>query len=614
MALTAAQIQQLHLTAQRLEAAENGVRGEIIARVAALLGCANKTVYSHLKKYAGWSSGKKKRADAGKTCVDAELAHTAAGLVHMARRQNGKKTLSIKASCEKLAANGYGVVNPETGEVTMPSAEHLARVMKSHYGCHPDQLLKASPAVRIRSPHPNHTWQVDASVCVLYRLPGKGGVGLINERDYNKHKPGKLVEIAGQRIIRYVVTDHYSHNLYVQYEQARAEDALGVLRALMGAMCDRGPRDPMHGIPHILYVDPGSGNKSSLVLQFLQRLDVRHIPHAAGNARATGSVESAQNIVECGFEATLRFMAVPGMEELQAAADRWRRHYLATAVHGRTRVTRNAAWLRVSDAQLRTVERPVLEAIAAWGDVTRKIDDHFRISLDTRVYGVHEYDLRELGYHGINAGDTVAVRLNPFRAPVVTVVKALPDGTELIFDVPPVQKDAAGFDLSAPVIGEEFKALPETRSEKALKRIKQMAYATDSVEEAEKAHKARHRQPFAHIDINADIREAPLHFRQRGQAVNLDAPVAMPLPLNHAQAAARLRTLCADAWGRDAVACMDLIKARCPEFVPEDKLDELAAAINARFMPRLGAVLPLNPATLPRAADAAEGSAICASA
>lgn len=609
MALTAAQITALHLLARELDAA-SGARGVLVARAAALLGCAEKTVYAHLKKHAGWSSGKKPRRDKGVTRVDETLALTVGGMVHMARRLNGKKTLSLKASREKLTANGHGVVNPETGEVVMPSAETLARVMKSHYGCHPDQLRQASPAVRMRSLHPNHCWQVDASVCVLYRLPGKGGVGLINERDYNEHKPGKLIEIAGQRIIRYVVADHYSHNFYVHYEQARGEDALGVITALMGAMCDRGPRDPMHGVPELLYLDPGSGNKSSLVVDFCKNLRIRHLTHGAGNARATGSVESAHNIVECGYESTLRFMSAPSLEELQAGADRWRRHYLATAVHSRTKATRNAVWLRIGEERLRTVERPVLEAVAHWGEVTRKIDNRFRISVDTKAYGVREYDLRELGYHGINARDTVKVWLNPFKAPTIAVVKVMPDGTELIFDVAPAEKEAAGFDVSAPVIGGEYKSLPDVRSEKALKKIKKMAYGTDSLEEAEKAHKARNRRPFAHIDVAADIVEAPLYYRRKGAALPLEVPAAQPMPLNHAQAAKRLRETCATAFERNAVACMDMVKARYPGQVPEDRLEELAAAINARFMPRLGNIL-----TMPAHKNIMEeGGAACAGA
>ena len=95
--------------------------------------------------------------------------------------------------------------------------------MRQHC-CHPEQLSGAAPATSLRSLHPNHTWQVDASVCVLYRMRGSQSVRLLNERDYNEHKPGKLVEISGQRILRYLVIDHYSGNIYLHYEQAKGED------------------------------------------------------------------------------------------------------------------------------------------------------------------------------------------------------------------------------------------------------------------------------------------------------------------------------------------------------------------------------------------------------
>ena len=443
------------------------------------------------------------------------------------------------------------------------------------------------PASALRSLHPNHTWELDASVCVLYRMKGSRAVRLLNERDYNEHKPGKLLEVAGQRIIRYVVADHYSGALYVRYEQARGEDALGVIKTLIAAMEDRGPRDPLHGVPFQLFTDPGSGNRSGLLRQFLERLDIRPLHHAAGNARATGAVEVAQNIVETGFESRLRFMTVPSLEELQARADAWRRHFNATAIHRRTRKTRNAVWGSISSEQLRVATRPVMEAIAAWQDKRCKVDAHFRISVDTRACGVHEYDLRELGYHGLCVGDSVVVRLNPFLAPVIRVICRKADGTELVFEVSPVARDAAGFDITAPVIGEDYRSAPRTVQQQALDDVLATAYGTDSAEAARR-HKQRDRTPFAHLDPMADVREAPLQFRRPGTPVAVAAPQAAPLPLNHAQAAMRLRAMYGEAWSRDPAACMALVRQRFPRQVPEDSLEELAALINGRDSARHG--------------------------
>lgn len=579
--MTPAQLQFLHDVARQLDAAPagGGERGQIVARAADALGKSAKTLYGLLRKHAGWQSGRKPRTDAGVSCVDRDLALAVGGIVHLARRQNGKRTRTIKGARETLAANGYGVINNDTGEVTMPSAATLSRAMRQHI-CHPEQLRGAAPATALRSLHPNHTWQVDASVCVMYRMRGSNDVRLLNERDYNAHKPGKLIEISGQRILRYLVTDHNSASFYLHYEQARGEDALGVIKTLIGAIDDRGPRDPLHGVPVQVFMDPGSGNKSSLLLNFLEQLDVNPLHHAAGNARATGSVEVSQNIVETQFEGRLRFMAVPSVEELQAKADAWRCHYNATQVLRRAGKTRNALWATITSAQLRTCSREVMEAIAAWGDVRRTVDGHFRISVDTRAFGVREYDLRELGYHGLCVCDKVLVRLNPFLAPVIRVIKTQADGTELMFEVSPIDKDAAGFDITAPVIGQEYRAQPKTRPQRALDDVLKTAYGTASVEEAAKHHKARNKMPFADIDPMADVKQAPMQFRTSGTPMDVAGTMAAAMPLNHAQAAQRLRGLCGQAWKDNPAGCMALIKQRYPTQVPEDKLQDLADAIN----------------------------------
>ena len=591
MPLTPAQTAFLHDLAREMAAApaSGGARTALVARAAETLGKNPKTVYALLKKYAGWESGRKTRADKGETCVDRELAQLAGGLSYLSNRQSGKRITTIKAARERLAANGYGVVNTETGEVTMPSSETISRAMR-RYGCHPDQLGAARPAVELRSLHPNHVWEIDASVCVLYRLKG-GGVGLVNERDYNEHKPGKLIEIAGQRIIRYVVEDHYSAAVYVRYEQAPGEDARGVINTLVDAISDRGERDPMHGIPLQILMDKGSGNKSSLVAQFLRDLEITPLWHEAGNPRAKGGVECAQNLVEKYFESRLRFMETPSVEELQAQADRWRRHFNAHAILTRAGKPRNQLWVGITDAPLRTAERPVLEAIAHWDDKPRQIDNRFRISVNTRSHGVHEYDLRELGYHGLSSGDTVTVRLNPFRAPDIMIIKEMPDGAELRFEVSPIVKGEDGRDITAPVIGQEYRRPPETLAEKNLKDIKMRAYGTDSLEEAEKAHKARNQRPFADLDPMADVKEAPQYLRRQGTRMDVEAKTAAPLPLSRAQAAQRLAQMCGEAWAANPTACNDIIKARYGENVPEEALAELAEAITARFAPRPANVL-----------------------
>lgn len=576
MALTKAQQEHLRTLSGELAQTKHGSKRPLVEAAATALGLSVQSVYRALASI-GQTAPRKKRADAGSRSVDRDLALQVAGLVHTARRANGKKTMTMATAVEILAANGCGAVNTETGEVSMPSVSTLSRTMRE-YGCHPDQLRRAGTRGTtgvIRSLHPNWSWQTDASVCVLYYLPG-GKMALLDERQYNERKPGKLVDIGNQRITRYPVVDHCTGVFYVHYAMERGESATGALSSLIHAMTDRGPRDPMHGVPFHLYTDPGSAYRSSLLAEFCSRLDIKLQHHEAGRANATGSVEVVQNIIETQFESRLRFSSVDDLASLQSMADQWRRHYNAHALHSRLRMPRASAWLKIKADQLRVASHEALIAISHWKLVERTVSDRLTISVDTRLPGLppQEYDLRNLAYAGLRPRDKVRVELNPFSAPDIIVIKTMPDGEERRWNVSPVQKDEWGFDASAPVMGQSYRAMPETETGKALKEIKAAAKPTETAKHA-----------FPDINILADVREAPLYLRPAGTDIlpHAELLTAAPLPLTHAQAAMRLRELATGAFELNARACMDYVRARFPNLVPEDKINEVAADLTRRF-------------------------------
>lgn len=567
-----ARAQIIHALADDLRASAPKERGELVRRAALALGLAPKSVYRLLGE-AGWESGRKPRRDAGNSAVEEPLALTVGGLVKQATRANGKRTLSIEAACRLLGAQGYGVTNHKTGEVAMPSARTISEAMR-RAGCHPEQAARGKATGRQRSEHPNHVWQVDSSVCVLFYLPGGKRMRLMDERIYNAKKPARLAELGRQRVIRYVVTDHCTHCLYVRYEQADGEDAAGVLTTLIEAMSDRGPRDPMHGVPRVLYLDKSGGNQSRLVKNFCATLGINLQYHAAGNANATGSVEVAQNLVEREFESRLRFMEIQNIEQLREAADKWRRHYNAHAVHRRLGRTRNAAWLRITDEQLRVASREALTAVAHWGEQERTVQADYTIRVDTRSHGVQTYDLRVLGLHGVHVRDKVTVTLNPFKAPEIVVGKVMPDGTELRFNVPPMRRDEHGFDADAPVIGQEWARKPDSPVERAAAKMEALATADGTAS-----------RPWEHIDPMADVREAPLHLRRQGTRLE-DAPEIPALPLSRAQAATRLRAMDATPWEANATGCMAWLRETYGDQVPEADLPKIVETLRRRQAPR----------------------------
>ena len=599
------QLRLISDAARALEKANpcNGDRGRIVARLAETLNRSLNTTYNYLKKYGAWESGKKPRKGKGETCVPEALCRKIAGLVICGDRANGKRPMCIKDAVKRWEANGEGIADPETGEVTMPSVETISRAMR-RYGCHPDQLRVASPSVRMRTEYPNRLWQADASVCVLYRIRGTGNIGLMKEESYNEKKPENLIKIRNTRIVRYIVVDHCSGNFYLRYEQAAGEDAKGFLDTLIDAITDRGPQDVMHGVPEILYTDPGPGPASSLVTGFCGQMGITPAQHVPGRARATGSVEKCQDIVECKFESRLRFLEVPDIAQLQELADRWRRYFCATAIHTRTKKTRNDVWLSIPAEKLRTAEADVMHSIAAWGEVRCQVKDDFTISADTRThYGVRRYDLRELGYHGLQVRDSVSVRLNPYKAPSIIAVIEKPDGEKVSFEVPPMQFDGAGFDLGAPAFGEGFKAMPKTRAEKNLEAIKKEAYGVQSVEEADKMRRAG-KPAYAGIDIMADVKEAPTYLKKAGTPLQVEEQKADVPPMKRLSFALMMRRDHPDVWRDDNTdECAEWLRTRYPDTVPGNEIEAVIERMREKFAPKRARRLEFRPN---------EGRAACA--
>lgn len=599
------QLRLISDAARALEKADpcNGDRGRIVTRLAETLGRSLNTTYNYLKKYGGWESGKKSRKGKGETCVPEALCRKIAGLVVCDDRANGKKPMCIKDAVEHWRASGEGIADPETGEITMPSVETISRAMR-RYGCHPDQLRVASPSVRMRTEYPNRLWQTDASVCVLYRIRGTGKIGLIKEESYNEKKPENLIKIRNTRIVRYIVIDHCSGNFYLRYEQAAGEDAKGFLDTLINAITSRGPQDVIHGVPEFLYTDPGPGPTSSLVTGFCGQMGITPAQHVPGRARATGSVEKCQDIVECKFESRLRFLEVPDVAQLQALADRWRRYFCATALHTRTKKTRNDVWLSIPAEKLRTAEADVMHSIAAWGEVRCQVKDDFTISADTRThYGVRRYDLRELGYHGLQIRDSVSVRLNPYKAPSIIAVIEKPDGEKISFEVSPMQFDGAGFDLGARAFGEGFKAMPKTQAEKVLEEIKKEAYGVQSVEEADKMRRAG-KPAYAGIDIMADVKEAPTYLKKAGTPLQVEEQKADVPPMKRLSFALMMRRDHPDVWRDDNTdECAEWLRIRYPDTVPGNEIEAVVERMRQKFAPKPARRIEFRPN---------EGRAACA--
>lgn len=579
MSLNPVIVGRLAQVLQAAQAAPRGGKQAVYAAACAELGMSTATLHRHLGKITV-KPERKKRSDAGDVSLTRDEAVAISAALMTSHRKTNKRLMSIGQAVAVMRANGEvraERTDPATGEVTPLSDSAIARALRQ-YGLHPDQLNRPTPAVELKSLHPNHVWQVDASLCVLYylnaRTAAEGGLQVMERERFYKNKPANLKRIEADRVWSYEITCHYSGAIYVQYVLG-AESGTNLSDCFIAAIQQR-EGDPFHGVPFILMMDMGSANTSGLFTNLTRRLQVKTIPHAPGNARATGQVEKARDLIERSFESGLRLRPVRDLAELNAQAQRWARWFNATKVHSRHGKTRYDAWMTITPEQLR-VAPPVeiCQALLTESPETRKVTDFLTVS-----YKGREFDVR--GVPNVMVGEKLHITLNPWVLDAAMVVDQDADGNEVLHSIPLVERDDAGFRVDGNTIGEEWKRPADTRLEAHRKEVERFAYdaATDAEAEAKRKTKA---VPFGgRIDPGKVIDQAPerTYLPRRGTdlqpaVVTFQAPARVLTPF---EAAAELRRMGLEMT-RELTANL---RSWHPNGVPEDQLADLHARLTVR--------------------------------
>lgn len=550
---------------ERLGAADHGERGRLIDGACKFLGVSRQTLYRRLQ-HAGWSSGRGPRADAGETTISYAELQSISNLMVESRRANGKRLMSCEDAIDILAGNGQLSVRPH--------ASTVLRLLTRHR-LHPDQLAQPTPHQELRSLHPNHVWQLDASVCVLFYMHGSG-LNVMDKKKFYKNKPENVASVARNLCLRWVVTDHYTGSIFVRYYVGSGETQEMLFDVLMHAMA-RKDGHPVHGVPFILVSDKGAANRAHMILRLLERMQVQVIAHAAGNSRAKGQVEKAQDLVERSFESRLYLMHIRDVDHLNESADVWMRHYNARQVHGRHGSTRWGLWSSIRPHQLRMAPaRAVCEELLSTKPQERRVKGNLVVEYQVKGYERMTYDVAHVP--GVCVGDKVRLAVNPYRAPHIDVLITDDDGKERAVECQPLERDAAGFFLRAAVIGEETKRPADTEADAARKTMLKQAYDADTLAEADKKRERREPAFGGQIDPITYLgeRAQPTFIDRPGTELPMESPrevVFMPVPVP--AACKRLKT----DHGVDLPGLYDLVKQRYPGGVPEDQLPVLAAEL-----------------------------------
>jgi len=587
MAITPEVRDVLRDLALKLGAVQHGEQTALVAQAAKFLGWSPQTVYRQLKEAVGWRSGRKVRSDKGSTSVSEEALVKLGAAQREAVRDNGKQTLFTTTARGLLESNGTELV------VSNSQLNRLIRDRKLNV----DAQREARPVQALRALHPNHTHEIDPSLCLVYYL--KGRQHIMRDRDFYKNKLENYAKVKF-KVWRYVKYDKASGVITPWYCEAAGENQANLFDFLMFAWGKVDGR-LSHGLCKYLLWDKGSANTSAAIKNLCRALGVQTLEHEAGNARAKGGVEGANNIVETQFESRLRFEPVESVEALNNAALAWANAYNANLIPGQdTRlrrvgladpISRLDLWQKIRSEELLLLpSAEVCRAFMTAKEETRKVRPDLTITFKhPQAERAAAYSLRNLD--GVCSGDEVGVCAMVFGDCTIQVTVPSYNGEDRIYQVEPERGyDEFGQALSAAVIGEEYKAMPHTAIEQAASAMDEQAYPGLSADEI-KAARAKRITPFegelkAHSYLQ-DI-ELPSYLPRRGTAHDLTAPRVELAPLSHVEAAKLLKARLGDGW---SVERFRWLQQRYPAGVPADQVDAIEAELSG---PRTNLKQPLR--------------------
>jgi hypothetical protein len=471
MRLEAAQIDQL---AENLsEACGASARADIIRRAADHYGLAAATIYRYLDE-SGRGSGRAPRSDVAtwrSLATPSALAKLAALVLKGRGKLPAAEAIKIAEDSGWIAADSL-------------SPAYLNRYIRSSDIARTEEQAKLQSAhVSLRSLHPNHVHQYDTTLFSQWYLEQDGSVhfpGLAHEVWRNKPpKDGRV------RVIRSMLTDHFSGAFYVNYSTTdRRTDMAAFLYQAWQRKEDH-ESYPFCGLPQILYLDKGAAAHAAESRNLFSRLRVQPIPHEPGNPRAKGQVENMMRVWENRFELRLTFQRPRSIAELNHLAYQEAIRLNAELVHRRTGLSRSACWssamaaaVEASDVQgssfdIRVSSFP-FRLPPPWPRYQQlftaarsaKANRAGLIHIDGNVYRLPG-ELREILDH------TIHYILSPFSEDsaidLILGQEGMP-GCEYL-TLAPIPKLAGGFLATAAVIGQEFKGVRDSAGEQNRKQV-----------------------------------------------------------------------------------------------------------------------------------------------
>jgi len=491
--------------AAELAAAPHGGKEGVLARWQAATGKSRSTLLRHAKAAGGYQPQERKpRADRGVS--RAGITDHALQIVVALMAGSHRKTGSIECptteavdDCVRAGVlpNGTSV---ETVRRRLREKGWGRRALQTAYTT--DGQTVSAHHVRLVSEGPNHLHEVDVSACLHWYFRPRGGLGMRHKTlDLAGGKKAQPYRELGKHILRYVLVDHSSRAFYVRYYYDRGENALNLIDFLWHAWRRReAAEDIFHGVPRMLYFDPGSANLAHATTNLLDALQVRWEAHQAGVARATGMVEAHQGIWQQAFESKLWREPPADLDELNARADRERVRVCRRRL-SRQKASRFGLWSQARDIRL----------LPPWEVYQELIEERPHRTRVTKDKIVRHRKAAHLLLDDMNVGETLEVVRNPYRLPELIIYRLNLDGTRGSQVRSRFVADEG--ELAVPV--GTYRRLPDTPAQRAMKAAAEVDL-----------------EPIRRVDRGeAGLPEpAPAYLERPGEEIAVEPP-APPMPM-----------------------------------------------------------------------------------
>jgi hypothetical protein len=460
-----------HEFKQQLTAAKNGDKQKVIEKYRKMTGKTAQSLY-RIAARNGYGTDRCKRSDDGVCALNDMQISFISAQIHTTSREIKGPIMPVEKAL--IIAEDNGIIKPGT-----ISPDRLQGILAERQ-MNAAALKTATPHIKMRSKHPNHVHVYDMSVCIQYYLKGKNkGFGIMREDMFYKNKFENFGKVKN-KLIRYILVDHFSHFIWLKYYYTGGETEENLYDFLLSAWSgEKHDKIPFRGVPFFALFDKGAANTSKAITAFLNRLDIQTPDSLPHNPRRQGSAEVAQNLVERWFESGLKMQPAHSVDDLNKWAVDWCAWWNGTRTHSRHKMTRTECWLKIKKDQLRELpEKEILHYLYERPGETRLVRGDYTISFCYKNKDVREYSVKHI--EGLMPNRSrIEVLLRPYHWPEIGVVH---DKTEYL--VKPIGYAAGGFRADAATIGDEFKSMPETKTQKAVKIADNLAYGEDRKKDA----------------------------------------------------------------------------------------------------------------------------------